>query len=136
MVARDIVRPGTAGRLRFRHPLVRRAIYDGAAAAWRLGAHARVAAYLAEVGAPAALRARHVERSAPFGDQAAIATLREAARDAAAQAPATAAHWLEAALRIMPAGTAGPGPAARAAARGGPAPGGERPAGGGPRGGT
>ncbi len=107
MVARDIVRPGTAGRLRFRHPLVRRAIYDGAAAAWRLGTHARVAAYLAEVGAPAALRARHVERSAPFGDQAAIATLREAARDASAQAPATAAHWLEAALRIMPAGTAG-----------------------------
>src|SRR6202035_2890158 len=97
----------TAGRLRFRHPLVRRAIYDGAAAAWRLGTHARVAAYLARVGAPAALRARHVERSAPFGDQAAIATLREAARDASAQAPATAAHWLEAALRIMPAGTAG-----------------------------
>ena len=31
----------------------------------------------------------------------------EAARDAAAQAPATAAHWLEAALRIMPAGTGG-----------------------------
>ncbi len=107
IVARDIVRPGTAGRLRFRHPLVRRATYDGAAAVWRLGAHARIAAYLAQVGAPAALRAHHVERSAPFGDQAAIATLLEAARDAAGHAPATAAHWLEAALRIMPAGTAG-----------------------------
>ena len=104
MVARDIVRPASAGRLRFRHPLVRRATYDCAAAAWRLGAHARIAAHLAEVGAPAALRAHHVERSAPFGDQAAIATLLEAAREAAAQAPATAAHWLEAALRIMPAG--------------------------------
>ncbi len=107
MVARDIVRPGTAGRLRFRHPLVRRATYDGAAAAWRLGAHARIAAYLDRVGAPAALRAHHVERSAAFGDQAAVATLLEAARAAAAHAPATAAHWLEAALRIMPAGTAG-----------------------------
>lgn len=102
MAARDIVRPASPGRLRFRHPLVRRATYDCAAAGWRLGAHARVAAHLAGVGAPAALRAHHVERSAPFGDQAAIATLRDAAREVAAQAPATAAHWLEAALDIMP----------------------------------
>jgi|HubBroStandDraft_1064217.scaffolds.fasta_scaffold03616_5 DNA-binding CsgD family transcriptional regulator len=108
MAARDIVRPGSAGRLRFRHPLVRRATYDCAAAGWRLGAHARIAAHLARVGAPAALQAHHVERSAPFGDQAAVATLLEAARDTAAQAPATAAHWLEAALKIMPAGFAGP----------------------------
>ena len=107
MAARDIVRPASAGRLRFRHPLVRRAAYDCAAAGWRLGAHARIAAHLADVGAPAALRAHHVERSASFGDQAAIATLVEAARDAAAQAPATAAHWLEAALKIMPVGDAG-----------------------------
>ncbi|HEX3489584.1 MAG TPA: AAA family ATPase [Streptosporangiaceae bacterium] len=106
LVARDIVRPGTAGRLRFRHPLVRRATYDAAEVVWRLGAHARIAAYLARVGAPATLRAHHVERSAPFGDQAAIATLLEAAHDAA-QAPATAAHWLEAALRIMPTGPGG-----------------------------
>jgi ATP/maltotriose-dependent transcriptional regulator MalT len=108
VAARDLVRPASAGRLRFRHPLVRRATYDSAAAGWRLGAHARIAAHLAEVGAPAALRAHHVERSAPFGDQAAIATLLEAARDAAAQAPATAAHWLEVALNIMPADTANP----------------------------
>jgi DNA-binding CsgD family transcriptional regulator/tetratricopeptide (TPR) repeat protein len=108
VAARDLVRPTSAGRLRFRHPLVRRVTYDSAAAGWRLGAHARIAAHLAEVGAPAALRAHHVERSAPFGDQAAIATLLEAARDAAAQAPATAAHWLEVALKMTPAGTAGP----------------------------
>ena len=108
MAARDIVRPASTGRLRFRHPLVRRAAYDCAAAGWRLGAHARIAAHLAEVGAPAALRALHVEKSAPFGDQAAIATLVQAAREAAAQAPSTAAHWLEAALKIMPVGAAGP----------------------------
>ncbi|MGH3409520.1 MAG: ATP-binding protein, partial [Streptosporangiaceae bacterium] len=107
MIARDIVRPGTAGRLRFRHPLVRRATYDGAAAVWRLGAHARIAAYLAKISAPAALRAHHVERSASFGDQTAVVTLLEAAREAAGHAPATAANWLEAALRIMPAGTVG-----------------------------
>ena len=50
-----------------------------------------------------------MERSASFGDQAAAGTLLEAAREVAAQAPATAAHWLEAALAIMPAETAGPG---------------------------
>ena len=38
-----------------------------------------------------------------------MATLLEAAREVAAQAPATAAHWLEAALAIMPAEAAGPG---------------------------
>ncbi len=102
MAARDIVRPASPGWLRFRHPLVRRAAYDSAAPGWRFGAHARIAAHLALTGAPAARRAHHVERSAPFGDQAAIATLVEAASDAAAQAPATAAHWLEAALKIMP----------------------------------
>ncbi len=108
MAARDIVRPASAGRLRFRHPLVRRAAYDCAAPGWRLGAHARIAAHLAGVGAPAAARAHHVERSAQFGDRAGIATLVEAARDVAAQAPAAAAHWLEAALAIMPAGAGGP----------------------------
>ncbi|HEY3904622.1 MAG TPA: AAA family ATPase [Streptosporangiaceae bacterium] len=108
LTARDIVRPASAGRLQFRHPLVRRAAYDCAAPAWLLGAHARVAAHLAEVGAPATLRAHHVERSAPFGDQAATATLITAARDTAAQAPATAAHWLEVALRIMPVTSPGP----------------------------
>ena len=125
MAARDIVRPASAGRLRFRHPLVRRAAYDCAAAGWRLGAHARIAAHLAEVAAPAALRAHHVERSAPFGDQAAITTLVDAAREVAAHAPATAAHWLEAARDIMPA----PDRPARAAPRRGPAAGGERSAG-------
>ena len=64
LTKRDIVRTASTGRLRFRHPLVRRAAYDCAAPAWRLGAHARIAAHLAEVGAPAALRAHHVEQSA------------------------------------------------------------------------
>jgi len=107
MAARDIVRPASAGRLRFRHPLVRRAAYDCASPGWRLAAHGRVAAHLAAAGAPAALRAHHVERSAPFGDEDAVVTLLEAAREVAAQAPAAAAHWLEAALRIMPVGSAG-----------------------------
>ena len=43
-----------------------------------------------------------MERSGGFGDRAAIETLVAAARAVAAQAPATAAHWLGAALEIMP----------------------------------
>ncbi|GAA3959928.1 hypothetical protein GCM10023085_48050 [Actinomadura viridis] len=107
LVARDVVRPAAAGRFRFRHPLVRHVVYGSAAAGWRLAAHARIARHLAGLGAPATLRAHHVERSAGFGDREAIATLVEAARTVAPQAPATAAHWLEAALRLMP--EAGPG---------------------------
>ncbi|WP_395106816.1 AAA family ATPase [Actinomadura sp. SCN-SB] len=102
LVARDVVRPASAGRFRFRHPLVRHVVYGSAAAGWRLGAHARIARYLADLGAPATLRAHHVERSATYGDRSAIATLVEAARAVAPQAPATAAHWLKAALRLMP----------------------------------
>ncbi|QXJ20374.1 AAA family ATPase [Actinomadura graeca] len=101
LVARDIVRP-RAERFRFRHPLVRHAAYRSAAAGWRLAAHGRIAAYLTEIGAPAAVRARHIERSGRAGDRVAIATLVEAARAFATQAPATAAHWLQSALRLMP----------------------------------
>ncbi|MFC5747830.1 helix-turn-helix transcriptional regulator [Actinomadura rugatobispora] len=102
LAARDVVRPASAGRFRFRHPLVRHVVYGSAAAGWRLGAHARIARHLGDLGAPATLRAHHVERSAGYGDQQAIATLVEAARTVAPQAPATAAHWLKAALRLMP----------------------------------
>jgi DNA-binding CsgD family transcriptional regulator len=102
LVARDVVRPASPGRFRFRHPLVRHAAYGSAAAGWQLAAHARIAAHLAEVGAPATARAHHVERSGRFGDRDAIATLVAAARTVVAQAPATAAHWLGAALALMP----------------------------------
>jgi DNA-binding CsgD family transcriptional regulator len=102
LVARDVVRPASPGRFRFRHPLVRHAAYGSAAAGWQLAAHARIAAHLAALGAPATVRAHHVERSGRFGDRAAIDTLVAAARTVVAQAPATAAHWLGAALKIMP----------------------------------
>ena len=102
LVARDVVRPARApGRFCFRHPLVRHAAYRSAAPGWRLGAHARIADHLAALGAPATARAHHVERSGRLGDQAAVDTLIEAARAVTAQAPATAAHWLAAALRLM-----------------------------------
>jgi DNA-binding CsgD family transcriptional regulator len=90
-------------RFRFRHPLVRRAVYEEAAAAWRLGAHERCADALAARGAHASARAHHVERSAREGDAAAVALLREAGEEAARLAPASAAHWFAEALRLQPA---------------------------------
>jgi DNA-binding NarL/FixJ family response regulator len=88
-------------RFRFRHPLVRRAVYEAAPGGWRLGAHERCAEALATRGATAAARAHHVERSAREGDLAAVAILREAADGAARLAPASAADWFASALRLM-----------------------------------
>ncbi len=89
-------------RYRFRHPLVRRAIYDGAGEGWRLEAHGRAAEALAitQPGAFAA-RAHHIEHSARLGDEAAVAVLEQAGHQAAARAPAVAARWFDAALRLL-----------------------------------
>ncbi|MEA2219368.1 MAG: hypothetical protein QOJ35_1994, partial [Solirubrobacteraceae bacterium] len=88
----------------FRHPLVRRAIYESARPGWRIGAHARADAAMARRGDPAAARAHHVERSAAVGDADAIELLVSAATTAIV--PANAARWLRAALRLAPAGGA------------------------------
>jgi ATP/maltotriose-dependent transcriptional regulator MalT len=89
-------------RFRFRHPLVRRAVYETSKAGWRLTAHARAAATLAAQGASATARAHHVEQSGVRGDRAAIDLLREAGDASAPRAPAGAARWYAAALRLMP----------------------------------
>src|SRR5207248_9276835 len=89
-------------RFRFRHPLVRRAVYEATAGGWRLGAHERCAEALAARGATASGRAHHVERSAREGDGGAAAVLREAGGDAVRLAPASAAHWFAESLRLLP----------------------------------
>ena len=89
-------------RFRFRHPLVRRAVYESMPGGWRLGAHERCADALALRGSLPATIAHHVERSARQGDEAAIALLREAGEAAAPRAPASAARWFGAALRLLP----------------------------------
>ena len=103
LVASDILR-GTpvARRYAFRHPIVRRAVYEAAGEAWRLGAHARAAEALAQRPGGLAARAHHVERSARVGDAAAVEVLEAAARSASARAPAVTARWLSAALRLLP----------------------------------
>jgi len=89
-------------RFRFRHPLVRRAVYEATAGGWRLGAHERCAEALAARGAAPVARAHHVERSARQGDLAAVAVLREAGKAAARLAPESAARWFGGALRLLP----------------------------------
>ena len=89
-------------RFRFRHPLVRRAVYEATAGGWRLGAHERCAEALAARGARAPARAHHVERSAREGDAAAVVVLRDAGESAARLAPESAARWFGAALRLLP----------------------------------
>ncbi len=114
LLARDLVRPTDVPRqFRFRHPLVRRAVYAHAGGGWRLAAHGRAAAALEARGAGAAAQAHHVEHSARRGDEAAIALLREAAAASSARAPATAARWLQAAVRLVPEDKDHPGVARR-----------------------
>ena len=101
-LARDLVRPTAAPRrFVFRHPLVRRAVYESALGGWRLAAHARAAAELAARGAAAGERAHHVEQSAEQGNEEAIQLLLEAGAAAATRAPAIAARWFQATLRLL-----------------------------------
>ncbi|WP_028067831.1 helix-turn-helix transcriptional regulator [Solirubrobacter soli] len=86
----------------FRHPLVRRAVYESAGGGWRLAAHARVASALEARGAAPAQLAHHVQFSASHGDESAIALLRAAGDAVRPQTPASAAHWYGAALRLLP----------------------------------
>lgn len=99
----DLVRSGDLPRrFRFRHPIVRRAVYEAAGEGWKLLAHGRAAVALQARGASASVCAHHVERSARAGDEAAVALLTQAGDETAAQVPASAARWFEAALRQVP----------------------------------
>jgi DNA-binding CsgD family transcriptional regulator len=98
----DLIRPSDVPRrFSFRHPIVRRAVYDGMPRGWRLGAHARAAVALTAARAPVGVRAHHVEQSATTGDGQAIDLLVQAGRDAAPRAPQTAGRWLLAATRLL-----------------------------------
>src|SRR4051794_520468 len=103
LLAVDLVRAtDVPRRFTFRHPLVRRAVYEAPPGGWRLAAHARAAAALGARGAAPADRAHHVEQSASPGDEEAIAVLLDAGAAASARAPTAAARWYRAAQRLLP----------------------------------
>jgi DNA-binding NarL/FixJ family response regulator len=103
LLAVDLVRPTSVPRrFSFRHPLVRRAVYEATPGGWRLAAHARAAAALEARGAGPTERAHHIEQAAGPGDEQAIADLLSAGQATAARAPAAAARWFAAVLRLLP----------------------------------
>jgi DNA-binding NarL/FixJ family response regulator len=103
LIDRDLVRPTRVPRrFRFRHPLVRRAIYESSSVGSRIAAHGRSAKALEARGAPVTVRAHHVEHSSQPGDEVAVAVLSEAGATAARRAPASAARWFAAALDLLP----------------------------------
>ena len=98
----DLLRPtAVPRRFVFRHPLVRRAVYESTPGGWRLAAHARAASELAARGAAPVERAHHVEQSAEQGNEEAIQLLLAAGAAAAPRAPAVAARWFRATLRLL-----------------------------------
>jgi DNA-binding CsgD family transcriptional regulator/tetratricopeptide (TPR) repeat protein len=99
----DLLRTNPCTRqVRFRHPLLRHALYSSADPTWQAAAHARVSAQLARRGAAPELRAPHVARSARTGDEAAAGVLVAAARRLRDRSPNKAAQWLRAAMRLLP----------------------------------
>jgi hypothetical protein len=105
LTERDLLRPLGTGGVRYRHPLLRSLVYQGIGGGWRFAAHTRAAAALVTSRATATVRAHHVAQSATHGDKASIDTLVEAAVADMNTAPSTAAHWPEAALRLLPRAT-------------------------------
>ncbi|MBV9383049.1 MAG: helix-turn-helix domain-containing protein [Streptosporangiaceae bacterium] len=107
LTRRDVLRPAESpAALEFRHPVLRRVVYQDCDPAWRAAAHRRALAELRRRGAAAAELAHHVAASPGADVPADIAILLAAANGAMSSAPAAAAQWLRVALGILPSGTA------------------------------
>ena len=88
-------------RLRFRHDLIREAIYQDLPLAVRRGLHREAGQRLAGDGRPALQVAEQLARGAGPGDAEAIGWLTRAAREAAPTSPDVAAELLERAVGLM-----------------------------------
>ena len=90
-------------RLRFRHDLIRDAIYEDLPVTIRRGLHREAGQRLARSGAPSLQVAEQLARGAGQGDTEAISWLTRAAREAAARSPDAAADLMGRAAGLMPA---------------------------------
>jgi predicted ATPase len=88
-------------RLRFRHDLIRDAIYQDLPASVRGALHREAGQRLAAAGAPAAQVAEHLAREARRGDAEAIGWLTRAARQAAVTFPDVAAGLFGRAIGLI-----------------------------------
>jgi DNA-binding CsgD family transcriptional regulator len=90
-------------RLRFRHELLRQATRQSMPQSLRRAMERQSATTMLDAGAAPEEVATQLVRSADIGDQAAIATLREAAHDVAGSDPGAAAELSKSALGLLPA---------------------------------
>ena len=88
-------------RLRFRHELIRDAMYEDLAGSVRRGLHREAGQRLAQAGAPPLQVAEHLARGAVTGDTEAVTWLARAARQAAPRSPEVAADLLGRAAGLM-----------------------------------
>jgi DNA-binding CsgD family transcriptional regulator len=88
-------------RLRFRHDLIRDAIYQDLPASVRGALHREAGQRLAAAGAPASQVAEHLARGARRGDAEAIGWLARAARQAAVTSPDVATGLFGRAIGLM-----------------------------------
>ena len=88
-------------RLRFRHDLIRDAIYEDLPTTIRRGLHHEAGQRLAQAGAPSPQVAEQFARGAGPGDTEAISWLARAAREAAARSPDVAADLMGRAVGLM-----------------------------------
>jgi DNA-binding CsgD family transcriptional regulator/tetratricopeptide (TPR) repeat protein len=88
-------------RLRFRHDLIRDAIYEDLPGSVRLALHREAGQRLAAAGAPTSQVAEHLARGAIAGDASAVEWLTRAAREAATRSPDVAADLLGRAITLL-----------------------------------
>ncbi|WP_329021908.1 helix-turn-helix transcriptional regulator [Streptomyces sp. NBC_01423] len=102
LVRRDLVRTGPGGRPVVRHTVLRTVVHEAVSPRRRARIHHAAAVELARIGASPVEQARHIERSVTAWTPQAHAVLKQAAELTVSTAPTSCAHWLRAALLLLP----------------------------------